>query len=338
MRLVLFLLLGGCASQDLLARDYTSLQQEIVTAHQSKNCAPRDLALADANLEFAKIEFEEGDAQRGAEHVRLAREHAKLAIACGGAPPPTVPVPTTPTQPTQPRPPVATTQPTQPTAPVTTQPTQPTSASPWNTQPTAPVATNADSDRDGVRDADDVCVSDPEDLDGFKDADGCPDLDDDNDRVPDSMDRCPRNAEDIDNVEDADGCPDLDNDRDGLADSADQCPNEPGGPPTGCPVRDRDRDGVSDTSDLCPDQPETLNGISDTDGCPDAAPVAAPVSTSSRIEITTDQIVVKQKINFAAGKATILPDSYAVLDEVAAALKSNPTMKIEIGEIGRAHV
>lgn len=328
MRPVLFLLLAGCASQDLLARDYSALQQEVVTAHQSKNCAPRDLALADANLEFAKIEFEQGDARRGAEHVRLAREHVKLAIACGGAPPPSVPTPTT-------QPPIATAPTTRPAStPVATQPTEPTS-SPWSTPSTpattAPVAAVADSDRDGVKDGEDLCVSSPEDLDGFKDADGCPDLDDDGDGVPDSADRCPRVAEDRDNVDDADGCPDIDNDRDGLADTADQCPNEPGSPPSGCPVRDRDRDGIADASDACPDQPETMNGITDTDGCPDAAAPVAVAATSSRIEVTGDQIVIKQRINFSPGKATILPDSYPVLDDVAAALKSNPQIRVEIG-------
>jgi hypothetical protein len=34
---------------------------------------------------------------------------------------------------------------------------------------------------------------------------------------------------------------------------------------------DRDGDGIADSGDSCPDTPETYNGVTDTDGCPDAA-------------------------------------------------------------------
>ncbi len=40
---------------------------------------------------------------------------------------------------------------------------------------------------------------------------------------------------------------------------------------------DRDSDGIGDGSDACPDVPETYNGQADTDGCPDIAPMSAPV-------------------------------------------------------------
>jgi hypothetical protein len=39
---------------------------------------------------------------------------------------------------------------------------------------------------------------------------------------------------------------------------------------------DRDSDGIGDASDSCPDTPETYNGLTDTDGCPDAAPMTTP--------------------------------------------------------------
>jgi len=294
--------LSGCASQALLASEFASLQAEIAAAHQTVNCAPVDLALADANTEFAKIEFEQGDTQRAAEHVRLARAHAAIASQCASAAPAPAP------------PPVLTPAPTP--APWVTAAVTPAPASP-------PAPTNTDSDRDGVSDLDDRCVSDAEDLDGFKDSDGCPDLDDDGDGIPDSVDRCPREPEDRDNVEDADGCIDGDNDRDGFADGQDQCPNEPGAAPNGCPSRDRDRDGVGDATDACPDQAEVTNGYQDEDGCPDAKP--------QRVEVTSDQIVIRQRINFTTGKAVILPDSFPVLDDVAQALKDYPNMRVEIG-------
>src|SRR5690606_24983258 len=50
--------------------------------------------------------------------------------------------------------------------------------------------------------------------------------DDDGDGVLNHADRCPAEAEDLDGFQDADGCPDADNDGDGVPDSADACPTE----------------------------------------------------------------------------------------------------------------
>ena len=60
-----------------------------------------------------------------------------------------------------------------------------------------------DSDRDGVMDKDDKCRDEPEDEDGFEDADGCPDPDNDNDGIPDTRDECP----DVPGDAAHDGCP-----------------------------------------------------------------------------------------------------------------------------------
>ena len=68
-----------------------------------------------------------------------------------------------------------------------------------------------DSDGDGLRNRDDACPDDPEDLDGFVDGDGCPDLDNDRDGVADSEDRCPGSPESPNSYHDEDGCPDLAN-------------------------------------------------------------------------------------------------------------------------------
>jgi DNA-binding XRE family transcriptional regulator len=46
---------------------------------------------------------------------------------------------------------------------------------------------------------------------------------------------------------------------------------------------DRDGDGIPDSVDRCPDQPENYNGVSDDDGCPDAAQVAGPRSKSAEV-------------------------------------------------------
>jgi ASPM-SPD-2-Hydin domain-containing protein/HYDIN/CFA65/VesB family protein len=119
----------------------------------------------------------------------------------------------------------------------------------------APVP-DADSDGDGIIDRLDRCPRDPEDKDGFQDADGCPDLDNDGDGIPDASDQCPNDPEDRDGFEDADGCPDPDN----------------------------DRDGIPDTRDRCPDEPETVNGFQDDDGCPDSVPAPAPPGATRAAE------------------------------------------------------
>jgi outer membrane protein OmpA-like peptidoglycan-associated protein len=66
----------------------------------------------------------------------------------------------------------------------------------------------ADRDADGIPDVDDACALVPEDMDGFEDDDGCPDLDNDDDGVVDARDQCPHEAEVVNGVDDTDGCPD----------------------------------------------------------------------------------------------------------------------------------
>ena len=122
-----------------------------------------------------------------------------------------------------------------------------------------------DSDRDGIPDSRDACPNDPEDFDGFEDADGCPDPDNDGDGILDADDLCPDDPEDFDGFEDADGCPDPDNDGDGIPDEMDACPNEPGlASADGCPDADGDR--IPDGEDRCPNEP----GEARFDGCPDS--------------------------------------------------------------------
>ncbi len=133
-----------------------------------------------------------------------------------------------------------------------------------------------DRDHDGVLDVDDRCPDEPEDRDGFQDADGCPDPDNDGDGIPDAIDKCPNDPEDFDGFQDDDGCPDLDNDGDGIPDLYDACPNEKEDgkgkrPKDGCPStsEDADGDGIPDAVDKCPDEPEDKDGFQDADGCPD---------------------------------------------------------------------
>jgi len=184
-----------------------------------------------------------------------------------------------------------------------------------------------DTDGDGVRDGDDACPTQPEDRDGFRDADGCPDPDNDEDLIPDRLDRCPDQPEDKDSYQDDDGCPEEDNDGDGIPDIRDHCPFKAETKngfkdDDGCPdLPDKDGDGVEDKADLCPDKPETVNGVDDADGCPDA--------DKGELELHKDEIVLRKPVSFAG--ARIRPRSHAMLEQLARALKAlSPIKKVSI--------
>jgi outer membrane protein OmpA-like peptidoglycan-associated protein len=173
-----------------------------------------------------------------------------------------------------------------------------------------------DNDKDGILDNADKCRDEPEDMDKFEDEDGCPELDNDKDGLADKDDKCPLQPEDKDGFEDKDGCIDPDNDKDGILDTEDKCPDEYGvKEEQGCPVRDKDKDGIPDKTDKCPDKAETYNGIEDEDGCPDKA---------NKVEVTEKEIKILDKVFFETAKADIKPVSFAILDAVAAVLKSVP--------------
>jgi outer membrane protein OmpA-like peptidoglycan-associated protein len=179
-----------------------------------------------------------------------------------------------------------------------------------------------DKDGDGLKDDVDECPNDPEDKDGFQDEDGCPDPDNDADGIPDAADKCPNDPEDKDGFQDEDGCPDPDNDGDGLVDKIDQCPDEPEDKDgfeddDGCPDPDNDKDGIPDDKDKCPNDPAPGT----IDGCPQKYQL---------IVVTENKIELKQTVFFDTNKATIKKVSFPLLDEVAQALKDNPTIKVRI--------
>lgn len=76
------------------------------------------------------------------------------------------------------------------------------------TPKTQPPINPDDLDRDGVLALADACPRVAEDLDGFDDEDGCPELDNDRDGIRDSLDMCPTSPEVTNGWADWDGCPD----------------------------------------------------------------------------------------------------------------------------------
>lgn len=112
-------------------------------------------------------------------------------------------------------------------------------------------------------------------------------IDDDRDGIPNSRDKCPRVAEDKDGFQDDDGCPEEDNDRDGIADEDDECP----------------------------DQPEERGG--DGDGCPDRTYVV----------VKHGRLYIFGKVQFETNSSKVTSRSEALLDQIAAALRSHPEIR-----------
>lgn len=184
---------------------------------------------------------------------------------------------------------------------------------------------DVDNDGDGVLDVDDGCPMEPEDLDGYMDTDGCPEWDNDGDGLEDSVDKCPADPEDLDGFEDEDGCPDLDNDEDGVLDEDDRCPSVPEdvdgfNDEDGCPDPDNDGDGILDGDDACPDLAEDFNGVEDEDGCPD----------SKLAYKTRSEIVITQEIHFVTGMATPAMRRDPVLLKVLEIMQENPTIFVRV--------
>jgi outer membrane protein OmpA-like peptidoglycan-associated protein len=176
----------------------------------------------------------------------------------------------------------------------------------------------ADADRDGVPDGLDQCPDTP--AGATVDATGCP-KDSDGDKVLDGIDKCPETPPGV--TVDTNGCP-LDGDNDGVPDGLDKCPNTAVGvkvDASGCPlIRDSDGDGVPDNVDRCPGTP--LHTPVDQVGCvvlfrEERAPGARPT-------------LILEGVTFQTGRSALTPESYTVLNQVAASLVANPDIRIEV--------
>src|SRR5437868_13377602 len=84
LRLALGLLfLTGCHSGTQIRASGDVIKTDIERARRSNalRCAPRELAAAEANLDFAMGELDEGNSQRAYEHTTEAELTAKNAVA-----------------------------------------------------------------------------------------------------------------------------------------------------------------------------------------------------------------------------------------------------------------
>jgi outer membrane protein OmpA-like peptidoglycan-associated protein len=301
------LVLPACLGQKLLGEiegTQTQLQRAIRDGSKSINCAPKETALAEANIKFAQDALDMGEYFRGKQHADDAEFYTGRARQL--------------TDPKRCR--------DAPVARVGDRdgdgyddevdqcPDDPEDFDSFEDDDGCP---DKDNDGDGVLDAssyvdgawvnDDQkegtdCRNDPEDKDGFEDEDGCPDPDNDKDGILDESDKCPIDPEDIDNFEDEDGCPDADNDKDKLCDPW------------------VEQQGQSDKyadlctgSDQCPDEPEDYDGDRDEDGCPDL-----------KAKFDGCSVKITEKVFFKFNKWDIDPRSFELLDDVATVIKSVP--------------
>jgi OOP family OmpA-OmpF porin len=215
---------SGCAGTQLAAgvRDVREKANQ-ARENGAMRCAPRELALADSNADFAAGELAEGDYFRAREHLQIAEDNAREALRLS------------PREKCVDAPKAADKDGDGIPDDVDKCPVAPEDKDGFEDADGCP---DPDNDKDGVADGVDKCPTDPEDKDQFEDDDGCPDPDNDKDGLADGDDKCPREAEDKDGFEDEDGCPDPDNDKDSVADGDDKCPLDPGPADNGgCPKK-----------------------------------------------------------------------------------------------------
>jgi outer membrane protein OmpA-like peptidoglycan-associated protein len=197
---VIALVSATCATGESLRLEGDAIRAQLDAARQAGayRCSPRELAIAEAHLEFLQTELEQGNAVRAAAHRNVAKQSLITVVERSKGCKPTDrdgdgliddedACPDTP-------------------GPIENK------GCPWG-----------DKDGDGILDNEDRCPEVP----GPKENNGCPFGDRDGDKIPDNVDKCPDQPEDFDGWEDADGCPDPDNDADGIPDVRDKCPLQP---------------------------------------------------------------------------------------------------------------
>jgi OmpA-OmpF porin, OOP family len=210
--------------------------------------------------------------------------------------------------------------------------------------------TDGDSDYDGIKDRSDACprVAGTASSDPTKN--GCPpSRDQDGDGINDDADACPTESGKPNDDPKKNGCPARDADKDGVTDEVDACPSEPGPASedmrkNGCPIpADRDGDGIADGQDACPalagvrtDNPST-NGCpgdadqdgfrDDQDACPHEKgiddPDPARRGCPKLVRVTSAEIVILEQVQFDVDRATIKPESSALLASIGQVMREH---------------
>ncbi len=185
-------------------------------------CAPRELAVAKSQLEFASLELDQGFISKAQNHLSKAEPNAHAALAQS---PPEECADQGPDRDGDGYPDLT-----------DKCPDKPELFQGFQDEDGCP--DDPDTDGDGIGDSKDSCVLEAEDRDNYLDNDGCPRW---TTIWMGSWTR-PTSARSSRKIRTATrtrtAAPDLDNDKDGVVDVKDQCPNEVGSPtqePIGCP-------------------------------------------------------------------------------------------------------
>ena len=187
--------------------------------------------------------------------------------------------------------------------------------------PPPPPPPPSDRDKDGIVDNDDACPDTPGVSDPDPAKNGCPPPppDTDGDKIIDAEDACPTVPGVAHDDPKKNGCP-PDTDGDGIIDGEDACPTEPGPrsddpAKNGCPLpKDSDGDGILDDVDACPQVKGEPNTDPKKHGCPKAQIIGKVIKIMERVEFDTD-------------RATIRPESDAILTAVLDILKKHPEIQ-----------
>lgn len=141
--------------------------------------------------------------------------------------------------------------------------------------------------------------------------------DTDGDGVVDANDRCPNTPAGWEVG--MDGCP-LDADKDKVPNSIDECPNTPMGQPVGangCPMDD-DKDGVINVNDKCPATP--ASEVVDDKGCTKTVTIAKTEKIEEKINIVfdTNRAVIKPEFEKEVAKIADLakanPNAFVTIE------------------------
>jgi outer membrane protein OmpA-like peptidoglycan-associated protein len=179
---LLVVLAAGCTQGPILAGRIRGLTTTVEAAERNgaMACAPRELAIAESQLEFARIALDQGRASSAEDHLAKAEPNARAAVAL--SPPDRCAL----------------------TSRAARTPRdsdgdgvddsrdqcilEPEDHDGYLDDDGCP---DPDNDADGIPDEADQCKNEPEDFDGFQDSDGCPDPDNDGDGIADADDFCP---------------------------------------------------------------------------------------------------------------------------------------------------
>ncbi|HQP38850.1 MAG TPA: OmpA family protein, partial [Polyangiaceae bacterium] len=115
-----------------------------------------------------------------------------------------------------------------------------------------------------------------------------------------------------------------DRDKDSVIDRQDACPDQPGvfsylAQENGCP--DQDMDGVADKVDACPAEPGVRDNDRKKNGC---------ARSYGHARLTARGVEIDGTIRFATGSATLLPEAYPLLRDVARVMRELPQALDEI--------